>query len=387
MFNILTLNEISNKGTDKLKNTDFVVTPDALAPEAIMVRSASMHNMELAPNLLAISRAGAGTNNIPIEKCTEQGIVVFNTPGANANAVKELTLAGLLLASREIIAGTTWTQTLAAEADIAAVVEKGKKAFIGPEISGKTLVVAGLGAIGVLVANAALSLGLKVIGYDPYLSVTSALLINNGVKIVENLDKAIGQADYLTLHVPYQASTKYMFNQAMFEKIKPGCRILNFSRGELVDNTALIAALNLGIVAKYVTDFPTAELLNLQNVICIPHLGASTPESEENCAEMAATELAAFLKYGVIKNSVNFPTCESPYINKPRITLIHKNIPKMVGQVTNILADENLNIDNMINKSRGEIAYTVVDLDSLNDAPKIISLLEQIPGMVKVRLI
>lgn len=387
MYNILTLNEISHKGINKLDKTEFVVNSDITSPDAVMVRSASMHDFELNSNLLAISRAGAGTNNIPIDSCTEKGIVVFNTPGANANAVKELVIAGLLLSSRKIIAGANWAQSLVGQDNIADLVEKGKKEFIGPELYGKTFAVIGLGAIGVLVANSAIALGLKVIGYDPYLSVTSALLMNNNVKIVENLDDAVALADYISIHVPYSENTKYMFNETIFSKVKEDCRLLNFSRGELVDNNALISAMDKGIIAKYITDFPTAELLSLEKVICIPHLGASTPESEENCAEMAANELKEFLKYGVIKNSVNFPNCESQYTNKPRITLIHKNVPKMVGKVTNILADENLNIDNMVNKSKGEIAYTLVDLDSLHEEHKIISLLEQIPGMIKVRLI
>ncbi len=386
MFNILTLNEISTKGTSKLKPEDFIVTSNIPNPDAIMVRSADMLELELEENLLAISRAGAGTNNIPIEKCTQQGIVVFNTPGANANAVKELVLAGLLLSSRKIVEGINWTKKLKGE-NIPSIVEKEKKNFIGPELIGKTLGIVGLGAIGVLVANSALSLGLKVIGYDPYLSVRSALLMNNGINVTENLDEVLGSADYISIHVPYSQITKNMFDQSLISKIKKGSRLLNFSRGELVETDAILNALNTGAISKYITDFPCEELLNHENIICIPHLGASTPESEENCAEMAAVELAAFLKYGVIRNSVNFPTCESLYTNKPRITLIHKNIPKMVGQVTNILADENLNIDNMVNKSKGEIAYTLVDLDELHHTERIISLLEKIPGMIRVRLI
>ncbi|OOB77578.1 MAG: 3-phosphoglycerate dehydrogenase [Epulopiscium sp. Nuni2H_MBin003] len=384
MFDVLTLNDISQKGLNKLNKRDFTISSTTENPDAILLRSASMHDMALNKNLLAISRAGAGTNNIPIQNCTDAGIVVFNTPGANANAVKELVITALLLSSRKVIDGIEWAKTL--EGNIPELVEKGKNQFSGPELYGKTLSVIGLGAIGVLVANVATSLGLRVIGYDPYLSVISALHIKTNVIIAETLDEALSESDYISIHVPYNQKTKHLFNDETFAKVKPNCKLLNFARAELVDNNALKNAIEQHIISTYITDFPTEDILNFKNVIAIPHLGASTPESEENCAEMAATELSQFLKYGIIKNSVNFPSCDSAYSGKTRITLIHKNIPKMVGSITNILANEDINIDNMVNKSKGDIAYTIVDIDS-KDAHTLIPQLENISGMIKVRLI
>ncbi|OOB78111.1 MAG: 3-phosphoglycerate dehydrogenase [Epulopiscium sp. Nuni2H_MBin001] len=386
-MNILTLNEISKKGTDKFTN-DFVLASDMQEADAILIRSTNMHNHTLNPELLAVARAGAGTNNIPVDKCTANGIVVFNTPGANANAVKELAIASMLLGSRKIVESIEWTKTLKGKDDIEELVETGKKQFVGPELIGKRLGVIGLGAIGVLIANAAVSLGMEVLGYDPYLSVQSAWNISTGVKLATNLDDIITTCDYISIHVPFTPDTKNMFNKEMMVKLKPGCRLMNFSRAELVETQALKDALSDGTIAKYVTDFPNEDVIGLDNVIAIPHLGASTPESEENCAEMAVMQLQDFLKYGVIRNSVNFPNCDSPYTGKIRITLIHKNIPNMVRAITTVFADENLNIDNMVNKSRGDIAYTIVDLDSIDGKEdELLPLLEDIVGMIKVRLI
>ncbi|OON99020.1 MAG: 3-phosphoglycerate dehydrogenase [Epulopiscium sp. Nele67-Bin004] len=388
MYNVLTLNEISAKGTDKLCASDFNVGNNVEAAQAVIVRSADMHSYDLNPELLGIARAGAGTNNIPIDKCTDEGIVVFNTPGANANAVKELVLTGMLLSSRKILEGIEWTKGLKGTEGIPANVESGKKQFIGPELRGKKLGVIGLGAIGVLIANSAVSLGMEVIGYDPFLSVQSAWNISAGVELAPNMDAVLVDSDFITIHVPFNKETKGMFNEELFAKVKTGCRLLNFSRGELVDTDALTKALENGTLYRYITDFPNEDMLNLDNVISIPHLGASTPESEENCAEMAALQLKDFLQFGIIKNSVNFPECDSPYCGKARITLAHKNVPKMVGSITNILADENLNIDNMVNKSKGDIAYTIVDLDTLGDKSEdILAKLNAIQGMIRVRLI
>ncbi|OON91211.1 MAG: 3-phosphoglycerate dehydrogenase [Epulopiscium sp. Nele67-Bin002] len=386
-MNILTLNEISKRGTDKFTN-DFVLAADMQEADAILIRSTNMHNHTLNPELLAVARAGAGTNNIPVDKCTANGIVVFNTPGANANAVKELAIASMLLGSRKIVESIEWTKTLKGKDDIEELVETGKKQFVGPELIGKRLGVIGLGAIGVLIANAAVSLGMEVLGYDPYLSVQSAWNISTGVKLATNLDDIITTCDYISIHVPFTPDTKNMFNKEMMVKLKPGCRLMNFSRAELVETQALKDALSDGTIAKYVTDFPNEDVIGLDNVIAIPHLGASTPESEENCAEMAVMQLQDFLKYGVIRNSVNFPNCDSPYTGKIRITLIHKNIPNMVRAITTVFADEHLNIDNMVNKSRGDIAYTIVDLDSIDGKEdELLPLLEDIVGMIKVRLI
>ncbi len=388
MYNVLTLNTISEKGLVKLPPKDFVINNTMANPDGIIVRSADMHNYELPKSLLGIARAGAGTNNIPIEKCSEKGIVVFNTPGANANAVKELVITGILISSRKVVEGIEWSKSLKGKENIDKLVESGKSQFAGPEIKGKKLGVIGLGAIGVLVSNAAVSLGMEVMGYDPFLSVYSAWSISSSVELAESIESIVSQCDYVTIHIPLNDKTKNTFNSELFSIMKKGCRLLNFSRGEIVETAALKEALADGTLDKYITDFPGEEVLNLDNVLAIPHLGASTPESEENCAEMAAIQLKAFLKYGTIKNSVNFPDCESVYTGKVRVAIAHKNIPNMVGSITALFARENLNIDNMLNKSKNTLAYTIIDLDSLlgkNEA--LIEAIEAISGVVKARIV
>ena len=388
MYNILTLNAISPKGLDKLPGENFTVSGDIVNPDGIIVRSADMHEYNFPDSLLCVARAGAGTNNIPLDKCAEKGIVVFNTPGANANAVKELVIAALLLASRKIVEASEWTKTLKGQPDMDKLVESGKKKFAGPEITGKKLGVLGLGAIGVLVANAALALGMEVIGYDPYLSVQSAWHISGQVELAKSIEEVVSQSDYVTIHTPLNDSTKGMVNAELLKKFKKGARLINIARGGLVDPVAVAEALDNGILAKYVADFAAEELLGKENVIILPHLGASTPESEENCAVMAAQELKEYIEYGNIKNSVNFPNCEAPYTGKARVTIAHRNIPNMVGSITAIFAKENLNIDNMINKIRGDWAYTIIDFDSLGDKhDSLLNELKGLKGVVKPRIV
>ena len=388
MYNILTLNAISPKGLDKLPGENFTVSGDIVNPDGIIVRSADMHEYNFPDSLLCVARAGAGTNNIPLDKCAEKGIVVFNTPGANANAVKELVIAALLLASRKIVEASEWTKTLKGQPDMDKLVESGKKKFAGPEITGKKLGVLGLGAIGVLVANAALALGMEVIGYDPYLSVQSAWHISGQVELAKSIEEVVSQSEYVTIHTPLNDSTKGMVNAELLKKFKKGARLINIARGGLVDPVAVAEALDNGILAKYVADFAAEELLGKENVIILPHLGASTPESEENCAVMAAQELKEYIEYGNIKNSVNFPNCEAPYTGKARVTIAHRNIPNMVGSITAIFAKENLNIDNMINKSRGDWAYTIIDFDSLGDKhDSLLNELKGLKGVVKPRIV
>lgn len=386
MYNILTLDNIAEKGLAILPDEEFAHGKEINNPHGILVRSTKMHEMNFDENLLCIARAGAGTNNIPIERCTEQGIAVFNTPGANANAVKELTLAGLFMASRKITDGIIWAKDL--QEDINAQVEKGKKAFAGPEIAGKLLGVIGLGAIGVGVANAALELGMEVIGYDPYLNVDRALHLSSRVKRETDIDELIKKCDYITLHIPANKETKEMVNENFIAKCKDNVRILNYARGELVDEKAMKDALETGKVAAYVADFPTETLINAPNTVFTPHLGASTPESEENCAVMAAKEIREYILYGNIVNSVNLPECVMPYIGKTRIAVINKNIPNMVGTIATVFAKEDINIDNMINKSRGEYAYTLIDVDNMNDkTDELLNELNAVDGIVKVRMI
>ncbi len=388
MFNIMTLNKISPVGLEKLPAKDFVIGDDVAAPDGIILRSFEMHDMDIPESVKCVARAGAGTNNIPIDKCSEKGIVVFNTPGANANAVKELVLTGILISSRKVVEGIEWTNSLKGKADVDKLVEKGKSQFTGPEIKGKKLGVIGLGAIGILVANAAVALGMEVYGYDPYLSVDAAWSLLSTVTKADSVEAIVKECDYITVHVPLNASTKKMFNDELFAVMKKGARLLNFARGGLVDNEALKKALENGTVDKYITDFPDAEVLNLENVIAIPHLGASTPESEENCAEMAAIELKAYLKYGTITNSVNFPNCTVMYTGNARVTVAHRNIPNMIGNITAVLAKENLNISNMINTSKGDWAYTLIDLDSLQGKnAEIVEEIGKIDGVVNVRVV
>ena len=388
MYNVLTLNSISEVGLSKLNPKKYIIGDDIKDPEGIILRSYDMHEMELPDSLAAVARAGAGTNNIPIDKCSEKGIVVFNTPGANANAVKELVLTGIFLSSRKIVEGIEWAKELKGKDNVDKLVEKGKGQFTGPEIMGKKLGVIGLGAIGVLVANAAISLGMEVYGYDPFLSVDSAWSLSSKVKRAGTREELVAACDYITIHVPLNDSTRGMYNKDLFDITKPGARLLNFARGGLVDTAALKEALEKGTITEYITDFPDAEVINLDHVICIPHLGASTPESEENCAEMAAMELKQYLEYGNIKNSVNFPSCSIPYTGKARVAILHRNVKGMVGAVANAISDEGLNIDNMVNNNKGEYAYTLIDVDTFNGkGQEIADRLSKVDGIVKVRIV
>lgn len=383
MYQIQTLNKISKKGLAMLGN-NYSCADEVDSPDGIILRSFKMHDMELPESLRAVARAGAGVNNIPIDKCTEKGIVVFNTPGANANAVKELVLAALFLSSRKIVQGIEWTKTLAGEGDaISGLVEKGKSSFAGPEIEGKTLGVVGLGAIGVRVANAAHHLGMDVIGFDPYLSVDAAWHLTRFAHKANDLQELLEKSDYITIHVPANPQTKGMFNSEAFASMKNGARLLNFSRDSLVDEADLIAALDEGKIATYITDFASEALLKHDNVICMPHLGASTPESEENCAVMAASEIKDFLENGNIKNSVNFPNCDMGVVNGTRITVLHKNVPNMIKQFTDALASININIDNMLNKSKGDNAYTMIDISGECDS-SVTDTIKSIDGVIKV---
>ncbi len=386
MYNVLTLNKISETG---IKNftSDYKCSDDIKNPDAILVRSASMHETEFAPETLAVARAGAGVNNIPIEECAKNGIVVFNTPGANANAVKELVLCGLLLSSRKIVPAIEWVKaTLKDDDNFSKSVEKGKSAFAGPEIKGKKLGVIGLGAIGVLVANAAQALGMEVYGYDPYLSVDAAWNLSRSVKHVTNLDDIFASCDYITLHVPLTDSTRGVINTISIAKMKDSVRILNFARGELVETNDIIKALSDGKVAAYVTDFGNPALLDANGVIVLPHLGASTPESEDNCAVMAVNEIVDYLENGNITHSVNYPSVSVPRSGKTRITILHKNVPNVISNISAAVANENINIDNMVNKSRGEFAYTMLDTDTDVSADAIAAI-KALDNIIRVRVI
>ena len=366
MFTIKTLNKISPAGLKILDQDQYAVTGDAENEDGILVRSADMHAYEFPQNLLAIARAGAGTNNIPIARCSEAGIAVFNTPGANANAVKELVLCALLLSSRDILGGVEWvrTQAMTEGVDVAAVVEKGKSAFVGPEVYRKTLGVIGLGAIGALVCNIGLSLGMEVYGYDPFLSVDAALRLDRHIHVVKDVSELYRQADYITLHVPCNDATRGSINADAISRMKDGVRIINLARGELVCDGDMIAALESGKVSRYVTDFPNNTIALAKNVVAIPHLGASTPESEENCAVMAAQELKDYLENGNIKNSVNLPTLVQEWSGVSRLCIIHRNIPGAIANITGLLSRDGVNVENMTNKSKKDYAYTVVDLGS-----------------------
>ena len=386
MYNILTLNKISETGLCRFSD-EYNCATDAKNPDAILVRSASMHDMEFEENTLAIARAGAGVNNIPIDKCSEAGIVVFNTPGANANAVKELVLTGLFLSSRKVIPAIEWAKTLKGNGDtVPKDVEKGKSAFAGPEIKGKTLGVIGLGAIGILVANAAAALGMNVIGYDPYLSVTQSITLNHHVKLTDDLNVIYAESDYITLHLPLNDATRGLINADTIATMKDEVRILNFARGELVDTESILSALENGKVAAYVTDFPNDAVIGATGVIAIPHLGASTPESEDNCVVMAVEQVADYLENGSIINSVNYPAVSLSTSDKHRITIMHKNISGIVSKITSAFANEDVNIDNMVNKSKGEYAYTVVDSDT-KASPEAIEALKKINGIIRIRVI
>ena len=389
MYNLLTLNKIAKCGLDNFNKAKYSITDNCDNPDCIILRSFNMHDMELSDSLQAVARAGAGVNNIPIDKCSEKGIVVFNTPGANANAVKELTIAGLFLASRDVIGGAAWAQTLKGNgAEVGKMVEKGKSNFAGCEIKGKKLAVIGLGAIGVLVANAAHHLGMDIIGYDPYISVKAALSLDRHTVIKAELKDALAEADYITLHLPLTADTKGMFNAELFKTaVKKGAKLLNFSRGELVDTSALKSALEVGLISSYVVDFPSDEVLGLDNVVAIPHLGASSAESEDNCAVMAVKELIDYMENGNIVNSVNFPNCELARTeNTTRLTILHKNIPNTLSSITSIFSQKSVNIENMMNKSKNDYACTILDVAS-DVEDDVVNAIKAIDGMIKVRVI
>ncbi len=387
MFKIKTMNKIAAIGLDRLPADLYTVGDDVSGEAGILVRSAKLHDYHFSDSLWAIARAGAGTNNIPVEQCAEKGIVVFNSPGADANAVKELGVCALLLASRNVIGGSVWVkEQVAAGVDVTTVVEKGKAAFAGPEVYHKTLGVVGLGAIGVLVANAAQKLGMDVYGYDPYLSVNSALQLDRHVNVVKTPEELYRMADYVTIHVPYMESTKHTINANAISNMKDGVRIINLARGELVDDEAMLDALNRGKVASYVTDFPNNALAVHEKVVVIPHLGASTPESEDNCAVMAVDELKDYLENGNIRNSVNYPNVEMERSGAQRLCIFHRNIPAMLANITLQLAEDSVNVENMTNKSKGDWAYTVVDVGTAVD-DSVISDIKNIPGIVRVRVI
>ena len=387
MKQILCLNKISPIGTEKLNPADYALSSDAKNPDAILVRSAAMHDMEFAENLLCIARAGAGVNNIPIERCSKEGIVVFNTPGANANAVKELAICALLLASRRIVEGAGWAQGLKGTEGVAKAVESGKSQFGGVELMGKKLGVIGLGAIGGLVANAAVDLGMEVIGCDPYLSVDAAWNIDHRVHKAATFEEVFREADYVTLHVPSTPQTKEMISKESLAVMRDGVRIINLARADLVAAEDIKEALLSGKVKTYVTDFPTEETVGVPGVITIPHLGASTEEAEDNCAVMAVQEMDEYIRYGNIRNSVNFPAVSMPFGGKQRVCVLHQNIPAQISQITTILSQSGANIENMINKSRGDNAYSMFDMTGKDVPEETIRALAKIDGVLKVRMI
>jgi len=387
MYQIRTMNKIAAAGLDRLDNTKYVCSDDAKAPEGILVRSADLHSMERNPELLCIARAGAGVNNIPVDACAEEGVVVFNTPGANANAVKELVICALFLASRKIVQGIAWAKTLADQGDaVAKLVEKGKSSFVGPEIRGKKLGVVGLGAIGAMVANTAEKLGMTVYGYDPYISIDAAWNLSRSIIHAKDLKTIFENCDYITLHVPATDETRNTVCAETIATMKDGVRIINLARAELVNTDDMLAALESGKAGAYVTDFADEKLLAADNVVVMPHLGASTPESEENCAAMAVDEMTRYIEYGIIKNSVNFPNLDMDREGDYRICVLHKNVPKMVGGVTNIFAEANINIENMANRSKKDNAYTIIDT---NTCPRedLIEKIRAIEGVTRVRVL
>lgn len=387
MFKVQTFNKISPKGLDLLPRERYEIASEFTNPDAIILRSYKMNDMELPVNLKAVARAGAGVNNIPVDRCSERGVVVFNTPGSNANSVKELVLLGLFLSTRKVFQGMCWVKSIADKGDeVPKIIEKEKSNFAGPELRGKTLGVIGLGAIGAMVANDALQLGMNVMGCDPFISVDSAWKLSSDVQKAHSVDSLISQCDFISIHTPLNDKTRGMFDKEKFSMMKKGVRILNFARGGLVNNKDLKAAIDEGIVEGYVTDFPDEELVNMDKVLCIPHLGASTPEAEDNSAVMAAEQLRSFLETGNIKNSVNFPECSMPFNNATRILVANKNIPNMVGQISTILANDNINIDDMLNRHRDDYAYNIIDVkEEVPDS--VIDTLKQIKGVIMVRKI
>jgi len=386
MFRIQTLNKISPIGLDLFPRDKYEVASDIPNPDAVLVRSADMNDMQIPPSVLAIARAGAGYNNIPVSRCSESGVVVFNTPGANANAVKELTLAALLLSSRNIVGGINWTSTVADKSDVAELVEKEKSKFTGPEIKGKTLGVIGLGAIGVMVANDAMALGMNVIGFDPYISVDAAWHLSSNVARADSLESLLTKSDYVTLHIPQSESTKGLLDAEKFKIIKKDARIINFSRNALVKDKDVIAALEAGKISCYVTDFPSTELLACKKVIGIPHLGASTPEAEDNCAIMAVQQIMDFLESGSIRNSVNFPKCRLEQRAANRLLVVNKNIPNMVGQITTNLAGANINIMDLINHHRDDYGFNIIDTEQ-KIPDSVLEQIRKVDGIIRVRVI
>ncbi|MGN0674200.1 MAG: phosphoglycerate dehydrogenase [Oscillospiraceae bacterium] len=385
MYNIQTLNKISSVGTDVFDKNKYAVSDAPENPDAIMVRSAKMHDMEFGSNLLAIARAGAGVNNIPVERCAEEGICVFNTPGANSNAVKELAICALLLSSRKITEAAAWAASLKGTPDAPKTVESGKSKFAGPEIMGKTLGIIGLGAIGGKIANAAVALGMSVIGYDPYLSVNAALHLDPAVKVAADVNDIYKNSDYISIHVPYMPSTKNTIDAEQIAMMKDGVRLINLARGELINSEAVVAGIKSGKIAKYVTDFADDVVLGEENIIVLPHLGASTPESEDNCAIMAAQELIDYIENGNIRNSVNLPNA-SMNAAGTKVCVIHKNVPALIAAMTSAVGSAGLNIDNMVNASKKDFAYTIMDVagdvtDAVTDAIKAID------GVIRVRVI
>ncbi len=384
MFKVKLMNKISKVGTDMLSAEKYQLGSEVTEEDAIMVRSAALHEMEFAPTLRAIARCGAGVNNIPVERCTQEGVVVFNTAGANANAVKELTLTALVLASRDVVGGVKWVEGLAGQTDIAKTVEKGKAAFVGHELAGKTLGVIGLGAIGGMVANAAISLGMNVLGYDPYITAKAAWSLAPSVRQAADYAEIFKSCDYITLHVPATPQTKNMINDKTVAQMKKDVRIINLARADLVDASAIKRGIEEKKIAAYVTDFPTEETVGQAGIIAIPHLGASTVESEDHCAIMAAQQLDEFLTCGNIKGSVNFPTVALPISFKPRVCIMNKNIPTMLSQITAAFSAENVNIENLANGSKGEIAYTIVETN-VCVGEEILAKLKAIDGVFGVR--
>jgi D-3-phosphoglycerate dehydrogenase len=387
MYRIQTLNKIAAKGLEVFPRNEYEIASEFSHPDAILVRSAPLHEMEFPATLQAIARAGAGTNNVPVARCTKAGIVVFNTPGANANSVKEMVLAGLLLSSRRIFDGILWARSLVGMGEkIPGLVEQEKSRFAGPELQGKTIGVIGLGAIGVLVANVAASLGMRVIGYDPFISVESAWHLSREVQRAEGLESLLRQCDYLSIHTPLTDKTRGLLNTERFGFMKPGMRVMNFARGGLVNNDDLIKALRSGQVACYVTDFPEENLLAEPNVIAVPHLGASTPESEENCAVMAANQIKTFLETGNIRHSVNFPDCVMERSRRKRLIIANMNIPNMVGQITTVLAEGKINIADLLNRHKDELAYNIIDVDG-DVTDELMKKLRNIDGVIMARKI
>lgn len=387
MYAIKTYNKISKVGLDVFDKDKYVIADDVEAPVAALVRSAALHDETFPESLLAIGRAGAGTNNIPTDRCSEDGIVVFNTPSANANAVKELVLLGLLISSRKVVPAIEWAQGLKGNgAEVGKMVEKGKSAFVGPEIRGKKLGVIGLGAIGVLVANAANHLGMTVYGYDPFLSLQNAWNLSHNIIRADDLKVIYENCDYISLHIPLNKDTKDTIDASALASMKDGVRILNFARDGLVNSDAMLSALESGKVASYVVDFPTDEMIGVPGVVCIPHLGASTPESEDNCAVMAANELIDYVENGNITNSVNLPNVSMPRSGDVRISVIHRNIPKVLTSVTAVLGRDNVNIENMLNKSRGEYAYTLLDVGAC-ETDEVMKHIYEVDGIIRVRII